>query len=114
VKLSSWPEIGPDGDVLLMPYVPKGITGYMMITHVIQIIIQSVTLKVENITSILHHIYNHRVTLFYPTTCITISLRTFHTMTDEVLSAISFSVSWSSYKLSNNRLLPTMLQEALL
>ena len=28
VKLSSWPEIGSDGDVLLMPYVPKGITGY--------------------------------------------------------------------------------------
>jgi hypothetical protein len=28
VKLSSWPEIGLDGDVLLMPYVPKGITGY--------------------------------------------------------------------------------------
>jgi hypothetical protein len=22
------PEIGSDGDVLLMPYVPKGITGY--------------------------------------------------------------------------------------
>jgi hypothetical protein len=28
VKLNSWPEIGSDGDVLLMPYVPKGITGY--------------------------------------------------------------------------------------
>jgi len=28
VKLSSWPEIGSDGDVLLTPYVPKGITGY--------------------------------------------------------------------------------------
>jgi predicted ArsR family transcriptional regulator len=28
VKLSSWPEIGSDGDILLMPYVPKGITGY--------------------------------------------------------------------------------------
>jgi len=28
VKLSSWPEIGSDGDVLLMPYVPKGTTGY--------------------------------------------------------------------------------------
>ena len=28
MKLSSWPEIGSDGDVLLMPYVPKGITGY--------------------------------------------------------------------------------------
>jgi len=28
VKLSSWPEIGSDGDVLLMRYVPKGITGY--------------------------------------------------------------------------------------
>jgi hypothetical protein len=28
VNLSSWPEIGSDGDVLLMPYVPKGITGY--------------------------------------------------------------------------------------
>jgi len=28
VKLSSWPEIGSDGDVLLMPYVPKGITGH--------------------------------------------------------------------------------------
>jgi hypothetical protein len=26
--LSSWPEIGSDGDVLLTPYVPKGITGY--------------------------------------------------------------------------------------
>jgi hypothetical protein len=25
---SSWPEIGSDGDVLLTPYVPKGITGY--------------------------------------------------------------------------------------
>jgi len=45
-------------------------------------------------TSILHHVYNHKVILFYPTTCITISLRTFHTMTDDaVLSAISFSVS---------------------
>ena len=28
VKLSSWPEIGSDGDVLLTPYVPKGITGH--------------------------------------------------------------------------------------
>ena len=28
VKLSSWPEIGSDGDVLLTPYFPKGITGY--------------------------------------------------------------------------------------
>ena len=28
MKLSSWPEIGSDGDVLLMPYVPKAITGY--------------------------------------------------------------------------------------
>jgi hypothetical protein len=27
-KLSSWPEIGSDGDVLLTPYGPKGITGY--------------------------------------------------------------------------------------
>jgi hypothetical protein len=26
--LSSWPEIGSAGDILLMPYVPKGITGY--------------------------------------------------------------------------------------
>jgi hypothetical protein len=28
VKLSSWPEIGLDGDVLLTPYVSKGIAGY--------------------------------------------------------------------------------------
>jgi hypothetical protein len=28
VNLSSWPEIGSDGDVLMTPYVPKGITGY--------------------------------------------------------------------------------------
>jgi len=28
VQLSSWPEIGSDGDVLLTPYVPKGITEY--------------------------------------------------------------------------------------
>jgi hypothetical protein len=28
VKLSSWPETGLDGDVLLTLYVPKGITGY--------------------------------------------------------------------------------------
>ena len=28
VKLSSWLEIVSDGDVLLTPYVPKGITGY--------------------------------------------------------------------------------------
>jgi hypothetical protein len=28
VKLSSWPEIGSDGDDLLTPYVPKGKTGY--------------------------------------------------------------------------------------
>jgi hypothetical protein len=28
VKLNSWPEIGSDGDVLLTPYVPKGITVY--------------------------------------------------------------------------------------
>jgi hypothetical protein len=28
VKLNSWQEIGSDGDVLLTPYVPKGITGY--------------------------------------------------------------------------------------
>jgi hypothetical protein len=27
VKLRSWPEIGSDGDVLLTPRVPKGITG---------------------------------------------------------------------------------------
>jgi hypothetical protein len=28
VKLNSWPEIGSDSDILLTPYVPKGITGY--------------------------------------------------------------------------------------
>ena len=28
MKLSSWPEIGSDGDVLLTPYVPKGVAGY--------------------------------------------------------------------------------------
>jgi hypothetical protein len=28
VKLSSWPEIGSDGNVLLTPYVLKGIKGY--------------------------------------------------------------------------------------
>jgi hypothetical protein len=28
VKLNSWQEIGSDCDVLLTPYVPKGITGY--------------------------------------------------------------------------------------
>jgi hypothetical protein len=28
VKLNSWQEIGSDGDVLLTPYVSKGITGY--------------------------------------------------------------------------------------
>ena len=28
VNLSSWPELGSGGDVLLTPYVPKGITGY--------------------------------------------------------------------------------------
>ena len=28
MKLSSWPETGSDGDVLLTPCVPKGITGY--------------------------------------------------------------------------------------
>ena len=28
MKLSSWPEIGSDSDVLLTPYVRKGITGY--------------------------------------------------------------------------------------
>ena len=28
VKLSSWPEIGSDGDILLTPYVPKRITGH--------------------------------------------------------------------------------------
>ena len=28
MKLSSWPEIGSDDDVLLTSYVPKGITGY--------------------------------------------------------------------------------------
>ena len=28
MKLSSWPKIGSDGDVLLMPCVPKRITGY--------------------------------------------------------------------------------------
>jgi hypothetical protein len=28
VKLSSWPEIGSDGGVLLTPYGPEGITGY--------------------------------------------------------------------------------------
>ena len=27
MQLRSWPEIGSNGDVLLMPYVPKGITG---------------------------------------------------------------------------------------
>jgi hypothetical protein len=27
VKLRSWPEIGSDGDVLLAPYDPEGITG---------------------------------------------------------------------------------------
>jgi hypothetical protein len=29
VKLSNWPETISDGDVLLKPYVPKGITGYV-------------------------------------------------------------------------------------
>jgi hypothetical protein len=28
VKFSSWPEIGSDGNVLFISYVPKGITGY--------------------------------------------------------------------------------------
>jgi len=28
MKLNSWLETGLDGDVLLTPYVPKGITGY--------------------------------------------------------------------------------------
>ena len=28
MKLNSWPETGSDSDVLLTPYVPKGITGY--------------------------------------------------------------------------------------
>jgi len=28
VKLNSWPETGSDGDVLLTPCVPNGITGY--------------------------------------------------------------------------------------
>ena len=28
MKLNSWREIGSDGDVLLTPYVPEGITGY--------------------------------------------------------------------------------------
>jgi len=28
MKLNSWLETGLDGSVLLMPYVPKGITGY--------------------------------------------------------------------------------------
>jgi hypothetical protein len=28
VKLSSWSEIGSDGNVLLTPCGPKGITGY--------------------------------------------------------------------------------------
>jgi hypothetical protein len=27
VKLRGWPEIGPDGSVLLTPHVPQGITG---------------------------------------------------------------------------------------
>jgi hypothetical protein len=27
VKLRGWPEITPDGSVLLTPYVPSGITG---------------------------------------------------------------------------------------
>jgi hypothetical protein len=27
-KLSSWPEMGLDGDLWLTPYVPKGLTGY--------------------------------------------------------------------------------------
>ena len=27
VKLNSWPETGSDGNILLTPYVPKGITG---------------------------------------------------------------------------------------
>ena len=40
MKLSSWPEIGSDGDVLLTPYVLKGITGYDdddddVVTHII-------------------------------------------------------------------------------
>jgi len=28
MKLNSWLETGLDGDILLTPYVPKGITGY--------------------------------------------------------------------------------------
>jgi len=28
MKLNSWLETGLDGDVLLTPYAPKGITGY--------------------------------------------------------------------------------------
>ena len=28
MKLNSWPETGSDGDVLLTPCDPKGITGY--------------------------------------------------------------------------------------
>ena len=46
MKLSSWPEIGSDGDVLLTPYVPKGITGYDDDDDLMQIIPKS-TLPIQ-------------------------------------------------------------------
>jgi len=48
VKLSSWPEIGSDGEVLLTPYVPKGITGYDDDDDVVRPIMKAVSPRIKS------------------------------------------------------------------
>jgi hypothetical protein len=77
VKLNSWPEIGSDGDVLLMPYVPKGITGYddedestskkCVIEH------NSNYLFSSKIAWYYWRVYAYCCTVFYLLTCMNIS-----------------------------------------
>ena len=40
MKLKSWPEIGPDGDVLLMSYVPKGDCRVNINAYLLEVIIE--------------------------------------------------------------------------
>ena len=63
MKLSSWPKIGSDGDVLLMPYVPKGITGYDDDDDVYQTVIYRITSTKCHINTVVSPDDGHTVAL---------------------------------------------------
>ena len=55
MKLSSWQEIGSDGDILLMPYIPKGITGYDDELSILALVCKSICLLGLSPSDMLEH-----------------------------------------------------------